>query len=109
MSDQDAKDGSGSTNEGQRVPFALNLLKWPAADETIASLAGLQPSAENLLSYLLLASTEEPLEDSLGRYYELSRMDDGLVALPVHERIVRGILAPIHNAKAAYVLGHYRS
>ncbi len=43
------------------------------------------------------------------RYREVSAFDCELFAIPSHDRILNGIVAPLQGAKAAYILGHFLS
>lgn len=91
------------------LPIALNALRWLAADERMPSIGQGEPSVENLLDFLRGPFARASVEDCVDRYRRASSVDRRLFALPTHERLARGLLNPLHNAKAEFVLGHYLS
>lgn len=49
------------------------------------------------------------LDELRGRYDEISKVDRQLFAIPQHPRLFNGIVTPLHNAKAAFIMGHFLS
>jgi hypothetical protein len=96
------------TPTGGFVVIALNPLIWPAADPVIGPVAG-EVTTENLLNFLHGPFAHTSLEELRARYGKISEFDGGLIAVPQHPRLFNGIVTPLHNAKAAYVIGHYLS
>lgn len=93
----------------ESIPIALNPLRWLQAEAGMQQIIRQSPDCENLLRFLRAPFAQPDIDEFVQRYRNLSRHDAALFAAPVHERISRGILQPIHNAKAAFVLGHFGS
>jgi len=98
-----------SPPDSHPITIALNPLRWPQAEEGMRILLKQAPDSENLLRFLRAPFAQAGIDDFVRRYQTLSAHDAGLFAAPVHPRIIRGILQPVHNAKAAFVLGHFAS
>lgn len=95
--------------EPRQIAVALNGLRWLQAEEVMRQLINQGPDHENLLRFLHAPFSQPVIEDFVQRYRALTGHDATLFAAPVHERISRGIMQPLHNAKAAFVLGHFAS
>lgn len=95
--------------EQRQITIALNALRWLQAEESMRLLIGQDPDHENLLRFLHAPFSQPVIDDFVQRYWALTEHDATLFAAPVHERVTRGIMQPLHNAKAAFVLGHFAS
>ncbi len=109
MTSEVPQEEVGGSSPRTTLPIALNALRWPHADEFMSRLVQGHPSAENLLDFVRGPFMRASLDESLARYQRASRVDGMLFALPSHDSLARGVLVPVHNAKAALVLGHYLS
>jgi hypothetical protein len=90
------------------VGIALNPLLWVHGDP-LHQPTGAAPSAEQLLDFLRGPFATTSLDELRGRYEEISKTDRPLFAFPQHPRLFNGIVTPLHNAKAAYIIGHFLS
>jgi hypothetical protein len=95
--------------EPRQITVALNGLRWLQAEEVMRHLINQEPDHENLLLFLHAPFSQPVIEDFVQRYRALSEHDATLFAAPVHERVSHGIMQPLHNAKAAFVLGYFAS
>ncbi|MBK7878831.1 MAG: hypothetical protein IPJ77_24490 [Planctomycetes bacterium] len=95
--------------EPRQIAVALNGLRWLQAEEVMRHRINQGPDHENLLRFLHAPFSHSVIEDFVLRYRTLTEYDATLFAAPVNERISRGIMQPLHNAKAAFVLGHFAS
>lgn len=109
MSTEEEPGGTEGGASEQTLPVALNALRWPTADEDMSKLGKDEPSAENLLDFVRGPFTRASLAECVARYRRASTVDGRLFALPTHDRLARGLLSPLHNAKAEFILGHYLS
>jgi hypothetical protein len=109
MTSDDERRGAEAGTPERMLPIALNALRWVAADELMSKLGQGAPSAENLLDFVGGPFTPAIVEDCVARYRRASTVDGPLFALPTHQRLARGLLNPLHNAKAEFILGHYLS
>jgi hypothetical protein len=98
-----------SSPEPRQIAVALNGLRWLQAEDGMRQLIGQGPDHENLLRFLHAPFSQPAMDDFVRRYRALTGHDATMFAAPVHERISRGIMQPLHNAKAAFVLGHFSS
>ena len=106
----DKKQGHGDGDGGALpIPIAINPLRWLEADEVMAKFGQGVPSAENLLDFVRGPFTRASLPECIDRYRRASAVDGQLFALPMPERLQRGLLNPLHNAKAEFILGHFLS
>ncbi len=91
------------------TPIALNALRWLAADEGLPNIGQGEPSSENLLDFVRGPFARVGVQECVDRYRRASSVDGRLFAMPMHAPLARGLLHPLHNAKAEFVLGHYLS
>lgn len=66
-------------------------------------------TAEGLLDFLRGPLSTTTLAELKIRYDELAVLDHKVLAVPKLDLLVDRIVRPIHNSKAAYVLGHFPS
>jgi hypothetical protein len=96
---------------GSKMTILLNPLLWIEGEPShIARLLGGRAStASNAIDFLRGPFARTSLAELQGRYREASKFDRSLPALPGHPAVWTSIVVPLHNAKVAYMLGHYLS
>jgi hypothetical protein len=93
------------------MPIVLNPLLWIEGEPShIARLLGGRAStASDVIDFLRGPFARTSFAELQGRYREVSTFDRSLPALPGHPTVWTNIVVPLHNAKVAYMLGHYLS
>ncbi len=100
--------GDDSGNRSSLVSCAFNPLAWPSVGAVLGDQSG-TVAAPALLEFLHGPFAKTSLDEVRNRYHDLAAVEKTLLAVPAHPRLFNGIVVPLHNAKAAYVIGHYLS
>ena len=88
------------------VGVSLNSLLWfegefPSTDKGEGELAS------SFLNFISGPFSSWQSDDARRDYQQISKQDRAFWAVPSHSRIFNGIVRPVHNAKAALILGHH--
>lgn len=102
-------DEQASGPSSLRMDIAFNPLKWTEHEFGQLLIGGGGATPEGLLNFLRGPFQSTTLDELKARYDQLAVYDNRLMAVPRHPRLLNGVLRPVHNAKSAFILGHYVS
>jgi hypothetical protein len=94
--------GQPDRPQDQGLTVAVNYLRWLEADGVLDP-----PTTDTTLEWLCRTIPHRPLVPSLiGRYAQLGNSDGMLFAFPLEQVLMEKVLIPLHQAKAAFIMGH---
>lgn len=93
-------------DDSTHIPVYKDYLKWEQATPPVNSRETNGVSDRDAIAYLGRCLAVPSLKTLVQRYRKIANEDAALVTFPYHEKLAIKVLLPLHQAKAAFVLGH---